>query len=73
MPGTFLGTREMAVSDTQKSLLSWILPSVEETDNKENFKIITDLMRLRWIENNLLLVVIIASAHVRLFGSSFLP
>lgn len=73
MPGTFLGTREMAVSDTQKSLLSWILPSVEETDNKENFKIITDLMRLRWIENNLLLVVVIASAHVRLFGSSFLP
>lgn len=73
MPGTFLDTGEMAVSDTQKSLLSWILPSVEETDNKQNFKIITDLMKLRWIENDLLLVVVIALARVRMFGFSFLP
>lgn len=56
----------------KRSLLSWTF-QVEETDKKQNLKIIPDLMKLGWIGSDLLLVMTLVLACVRTFGSSFSP
>lgn len=62
---------EMAVSDTKK-IFAYTF-QVEETDKKQNLKIIPDLRKLRWIGSDLLLVRTLALACVRMCGSSFSP